>query len=33
MDRVFLDAILARAAESPRLRVNHDLRNSATDTS
>lgn len=28
-----LDAILARAAESPRLRVNHDLRNSATDTS
>ena len=33
IDKVFLDAMLARAAESSRLRVNHDLRNSATDTS
>lgn len=33
IDKVFLDAMLARVAESSRLRVNHDLRNSATDTS
>ncbi len=32
-DKEFLEGMLARAAESPRLRVNHDLRNSATDTS
>ena len=32
-DPVFLDALMASAAESPRLRMNHDLRNSAADTS
>ena len=32
-DNTFLDALLASAAESPRLRMNHDLRNSAADTS
>lgn len=32
-DSTFLDALLASAAESPRLRMNHDLRNSAADTS
>lgn len=32
-DKEFLDAMLARAAESSRLRINHDLRNSVTDTS
>ena len=32
-DPAFLDALLASAAESPRLRMNHDLRNSAADTS
>lgn len=32
-DRKLLDDMLARAAESPRLRVNHDLRNSPDDTS
>lgn len=33
LDNTFLDALLASAAESPRLRMNHDLRNSAADTS
>lgn len=32
-DPAFLDALLVSAAESPRLRMNHDLRNSAADTS
>ena len=32
-DNTFLDALLASAAESPRLRMNHDLRNSSADTS
>ena len=32
-DSTFLDTLLASAAESPRLRMNHDLRNSPTDTS
>ena len=32
-DNTFLDALMAAAAESPRLRMNHDLRNSAADTS
>ena len=32
-DNTFLDALMAAAAESPRLRMNHDLRNSPTDTS
>lgn len=32
-DNTFLDALMASAAESPRLRMNHDLRNSAADTS
>ena len=32
-DNTFLDALLASAAESPRLRMNHDLRNSAADMS
>ena len=32
-DPAFLDALLASAAESSRLRMNHDLRNSAADTS
>lgn len=32
-DKGFLECMLARATESSRLRVNHDLRNSATDTS
>ena len=26
-DNTFLDALLTSAAESPRLRMNHDLRN------
>ena len=26
-DNTFLDALMAAAAESPRLRMNHDLRN------
>ena len=32
-DNTFLAALLASAAESPRLRMNHDLRNSPADTS
>lgn len=32
-DSTFLDTLLASAAESPRLRMNHDLRNSPADTS
>ena len=32
-DSAFLDSLMAAAAESPRLRMNHDLRNSAADTS
>ena len=32
-DNTFLDTFLASAAESPRLRMNHDLRNSPADTS
>ena len=32
-DNTFLDALMAAAAESPRRRMNHDLRNSAADTS
>lgn len=32
-DECLLDDLLKRAAESPRLRVNHDLRNSSEDTS
>ena len=32
-DNTFLDALMAAAAESPRLRMNHDLRNSSADTS
>ena len=32
-DNTFLDALMAAAAESPRLRMNHDLRNSPEDTS
>lgn len=32
-DKHLLDNLLKRAAESPRLRVNYDLRNSSTDTS
>ena len=32
-DNTFLDALLASAAESPRLRMNRDLRNSSADTS
>ena len=32
-DNTFLDALMAAAAESPRLRMNHDLRNSPADTS
>ena len=32
-DNTFLDALMASAAESPRLRMNRDLRNSAADTS
>ena len=32
-DNQFLDALMAAAAESPRLRMNHDLRNSSADTS
>ena len=33
IDKVFLDALWAQAAESPRLRINFDMRNSAEDTS
>ena len=32
-DNTFLDALMAAAAESPRLRMNYDLRNSSADTS
>lgn len=32
-DKHLLDNLLKRAAESPRLRVNYDLRNSSADTS
>ena len=32
-DPAFLDALMAAAADSPRLRMNHDLRNSSADTS
>lgn len=32
-DTTFLDALMAAAADSPRLRMNHDLRNSSADTS
>ena len=32
-DNTFLDALMASAAESPRLRMHHDLRNSSADTS
>ena len=32
-NREFLDAMFAQAAENPRKRINHDLRNSAADTS
>lgn len=32
-DNPFIDTLLASAAESPRLRMNHDLRNSPADTS
>ena len=32
-DNTFLDTLMASAAESPRLRMNHDLRNSPADTS
>lgn len=32
-DTNFLDSLLQRAKESPRLRQNHDLRNSSEDTS
>ena len=33
IDRAFLNALWAQAAESPRLRMNYDMRNSAEDTS
>ena len=33
IDRAFLDALWCQAAESPRLRMNFDMRNSAEDTS
>ena len=32
-DKEFVDKLFAEAADSPRLRQNHDLRNSAEDTS
>ena len=32
-DKAFIDTLLAQAAENPRKRQNHDLRNSAADTS
>lgn len=32
-DKDFLDVMLVRAAGASRLRINHDLRNSAADTS
>lgn len=32
-DKEFVDKLFAEAAASPRLRQNHDLRNSANDTS
>ena len=32
-DKDFLENMLQQAAVSPRLRVNHDLRNSSADTS
>ena len=33
IDKDFLDALWAQAAESPRLRMNFDMRNSSEDTS
>ena len=33
IDRAFLDALWRQASESPRLRMNFDMRNSAEDTS
>lgn len=33
IDRAFLDALWRQASESPRLRMNFDMRNSAADTS
>ena len=33
IDRAFLDELWCQAAESPRLRMNFDMRNSAEDTS
>lgn len=33
IDQTLLDSLTAQAKESPRLRMNHDLRNSAEDTS
>ena len=33
IDRAFLDALWCQASESPRLRMNFDMRNSAADTS
>ena len=33
IDRAFLDALWGQASESPRLRMNCDMRNSAEDTS
>ena len=32
-NEAFLNAMYAQAAENPRKRINHDLRNSAADTS
>ena len=32
-DKEFIDKLFAEAAEAPRLRQNHDLRNSSDDTS
>lgn len=32
-DKAFIDMMMAQAAENPRKRQNHDLRNSAADTS
>ena len=33
IDKVFLDALWGQAEESPRLRMNYDMRNSSEDTS
>ena len=33
IDMAFLDALWCQASESPRLRMNFDMRNSAADTS